>query len=160
MTDTRLSRRKIWNLRKVSDARLAARIDALGPTYEQWSAVEAERRVLRREALRSGVREVIVQAAGTAVGTGFTAAVVFLLGQWGGVFEASGVFVGVIVGVVALMTCFWVYTVYRVGRLPAKVGEYMEAVAEQDLRYLRAKLDRGEQLTKEEQEIYRRLPYR
>ena len=160
MTDTRLGSRKIWNFREVSDARLEARVDALEPMYRQWSAVEGERRARRGEALRSGAREVIIQAAGTAAGTGFTAAVTFLLGQWAGVFEASGIFVGLIVGFVALMTCGWVYTIYRVGRLPAKVGEYLHAVTEQDRRNLRAKLDRGERLSKEEQEIYRRLPYK
>lgn len=160
MTDTRLGRRKIRNYRTVPDARLEARIHALEPVARSWGKTEESRIARRNAALRSGFRDVLVQGTATAVGTGFTVAASFVIGQWVGVFEENGAFVGAMVGVIALLLLGWVSSIWFLVRVPSKVAQYQDAVLEQNRRHLRAKLDRGEELTEEERKIYASLPYK
>lgn len=110
--------------------------------------------------MRTALTDIIVQAVGTAVGGLFTAAAAFLLAGWVGLIHVNGLVSGLLLVLVVGCATMAIYTTTVVLRTPRRVQEYQEVKTELVTRQLKGKIDRGDELTPEEREVWRWLPYK
>ena len=145
------------HLTKASTEELEQRAAELRPAHIRWERKGLRRSATRKAAARSVTRDIAVQAAGTALGTSITVAASFLYATWLGLVDAPPVLATVllILLVVGLVGLAWslVITV----RTPRDVREHTDVGVEILWRSLLDKVNRGEELSDEDRQWYRRL---